>query len=428
MSDSMRVLSLFSGVGGMDLGLERSGMQVVGMCEIDKHARSVLAHHWPDVPIHDDVTTLETEQWRGRVDLVAGGSPCQDLSVAGRRKGLDGARSGLFWHQCRIADSVAARWVLWENVAGALTSNHGADFAAVLWGITGTYPRVPDGGWRSAGVVVGPKRTAVWRLLDAQYFGVAQRRRRVFVVAGAGAECRPEVLLESEGMCWDSAPSQQQGQGSPISTRGSTHALISFGCRDIEPGTHWRDDDLANTLRTTNPIAVCITQEPDGSLDLGDIHSTLLANAGAGRQPSAWVTDTTEPRATHPMWTVFGQSQYSAYTEGVATLKATDHKQPEQNIVAPTHTASNNPSRSPQSREVTQQIEAVHSATSTVRRLTPVECERLMSWPDDWTRYRDDGKEQADSHRYKQCGNGVVSNVAEWIGRRLMQAHKETTT
>ena len=303
----MRVLSLFSGVGGMDLGLERSGMQVVGMCEIDKHARSVLAHHWPDVPIHDDVTTLETEQWRGRVDLVAGGSPCQDLSVAGRRKGLDGGRSGLFWHQCRIADQSSAPWVLWENVAGALTSNNGADFAAVLWGITGTHPRVPDGGWRSAGVVVGPKRSAVWRLLDAQYFAVAQRRRRVFVVGRSGEHPPPEILADDQGM-----PRNHAEDG-----------LVTFYSTSGEQDRP--SPDVANSLKAVS--VMCVTS-PD---------------------------------------------------------------------IAP-------------------------------RRLTPVECERLMSWPDDWTRYRDDGKEQADSHRYKQCGNGVVSNVAEWIGRRIMQAQQETTT
>lgn len=218
---SARVLSLFSGGGGLDLGLETAGAQVAAMCEIDPHAASVLRHHWPDTPVHDDVTTLKPEDFRGRIDLVAGGSPCQDLSVAGRRGGLDGARSGLFWHQCRIADSVHARWVLWENVAGALSSNDGADFAAVLWGLTGALPDVPDGGWRTAGVVVGPKRTAVWRMLDARWFGVAQRRRRVFVVAGPRGACGPEVLLEPEGLQGNPEPGREAWSGvAALTARG----------------------------------------------------------------------------------------------------------------------------------------------------------------------------------------------------------------
>jgi DNA (cytosine-5)-methyltransferase 1 len=199
----MRVLSLFSGAGGLDLGLEAAGMTIVGHCEIDRAARQVLRRRWPLTPLHDDVTTLDPEEFRGRVDLVAGGSPCQDLSVGGRRGGLDGARSGLFWHQCRVADRSDAPWVLWENVAGALSSNDGADFAAVLWGLTGALPGVPDGGWRTAGVVVGPKRSAVWRVLDARWYGVAQRRRRVFVVAGPRTHCGPQVLLEPDGVRGD---------------------------------------------------------------------------------------------------------------------------------------------------------------------------------------------------------------------------------
>jgi DNA (cytosine-5)-methyltransferase 1 len=322
----MNVLSLFSGVGGMDLGLERAGHTIVAMCEIDKHARSILAHHWPDVPIHEDVTTLDGRQYAGRIDLVAGGSPCQDLSVAGQRKGLDGARSGLFWHQCRVADQAAARWVLWENVPGVLSSNNGHDFAAVLWGLTGSYPRVPDGGWNTCGVVVGPKRWCVWRLLDAQWFGVAQRRRRVFVVAGAGTPCRPEILFESEGMFGGVAPSRTPRE------------------------------EVAGTL-------------------------------GGGSGSRGWAPDT--DRMTF-VPVVFGMSQHAGYTEGVTTLTATDHKRPEQNIV-----------------------------TDTVRRLTPIECERLMGWPDNWTHTRHDGKQQADSHRYQQIGNGVVANVAQWIGNRL---------
>lgn len=371
----MRVLSLFSGVGGMDLGLHTAGHQIVAMCEIDPKCRSVLAHRFPDVPVHDDVTTLDGKQFDGRVDLVAGGSPCQDLSVAGRRAGLDGERSGLFWHQCRVATQSGARWVLWENVAGALSSNDGADFAAVLWGLTGLSPAVPEDGWRSVGVCVGPDRTAVWRLLDARWFGVAQRRRRVFVVAGPRDECGPEILLEPESCPRDSPPSGAPGEevagtfGGGSGSRGwapdtdrmtfipatfaRTHRATSDQDADI-----WNEADVAPTLNTNDTAA-------------GPARSTVLATFDSAFGSSAGVF---EDEVSPPVKVGSGL--------GIASPPAI------QTEVA-------------------------------VRRLTPRECERLMGWPDDHTRWDADGNEIADGHRYSMCGNGVVAPVAEWIGRRL---------
>lgn len=358
----MRVLSLFTGAGGIDLGLEAAGHQVVGMCEIDPWCRKVLRQHWPDTPIHDDVTTFDPKGWHGRVDLVAGGSPCQDLSVAGRRKGLGGERSGLFWHQCRIADSVAARWVLWENVAGALTSNNGADFAAVLWGFTGALPDVPDGGWRGWGVCVGPKRTAVWRVLDARWFGVPQRRRRVFVVSGPRAECGPEVLFEPEGC-------------------GRTHQA--------------------------------------GSAPKHEVAGTLAG--GSGERGYRGDLD------GHGAYVPFTPSSHTSYVQGVGALRAAggdlgggsevlltytkgaDMEMGEANVYNALRAGNGGLSRQ----------NAVRTTELAVRRLTPRECERLMGWPDDWTRWADDGTEIADSHRYRMCGNGVVAPVAAWIGSRL---------
>lgn len=213
----VKVLSLFSGAGGLDLGLERAGMDVVALCEIDPKARAVLRRHWPATRIYEDVKEVSRERLESdgieRPDLVAGGSPCQDLSVAGKRRGLDGARSGLFWEQCRIADEYGAD-ILWENVPGALSSNSGADFAAVLWGITGALVELPDGKkWAKAGVLVGPKRTAVWRVADAQRFGVPQRRRRVYVVGCSGAVARglAPLLLEFQGGEGNRAASREAG-------------------------------------------------------------------------------------------------------------------------------------------------------------------------------------------------------------------------
>ena len=430
----MNVLSLFSGVGGMDLGLERAGHTVVAMCEIDKHARGVLAHHWPNVPLHEDVTTLDGRQYRGSVDVVSGGSPCQDLSVAGRRKGLDGARSGLFWHQCRIADECAAPWFLWENVPGALSSNMGADFAAVLWGITGAFARVPDGGWHNSGVIVGPKRWAVWRVLDAQYFGVAQRRRRVFVVGGPRTDMRPEILLESEGLPGDPRPQRTPGEEvagtlgggtpgggpKPDTDRMTFVKAVRSGARDADgnlPPEVWKPDQASPTLSAFD-------NNSETRATVLAFYANSSGRMGFPTYNNMSPTITTNPAP--PGVLTFGwQEQHNAgdvHVDQATALTTTKtqavfiDKVPK--VVAPTLTAANDPSRSPQSEEITRQIEAEHQAGNGVRRLTPIECERLMGWPDNWTAHSITGP-QADSHRYKQCGNGVVANITHWIGTRL---------
>ena len=196
----MKVLSLFSGVGGFDLGLERAGMETVFQCEWDKHATSILERHWPDTPRWTDVSTLTGAyvlQHAPIIDVVAWGSPCQDLSVAGKRAGLGGERSGLFHEGIRIIKEIREitngqypRFSIWENVAGALSSSNGADFGEVLYEMD------------EAGACFSE-----WRLLDAQYFGVPQRRRRVFVISvfdsATAARCPNSLLPVCEGVRGD---------------------------------------------------------------------------------------------------------------------------------------------------------------------------------------------------------------------------------
>jgi DNA (cytosine-5)-methyltransferase 1 len=188
----MRFVSLFAGVGGFDLGFENVGWTCVGQVEIDKNARAVLDQHWPDVPKHDDVVTAK--EWAdecglvGNVDLVCGGFPCQDVSVAGKRAGLAGERTGLFWDALSFATHVQAGWLVLENVPGLLSSNGGRDFGVVL-------SAMADAGYRHI----------EWRVLDSQFLGVAQRRRRVFVVGHTRTPRSGAVLVEREGVCGDSA-------------------------------------------------------------------------------------------------------------------------------------------------------------------------------------------------------------------------------
>jgi DNA (cytosine-5)-methyltransferase 1 len=202
----MKVGSLFSGAGGGDLGLIEAGHEIVFACEKNSYVRSVLRFHNPLVKIYNDVQEVTAERLKEDgiefPDIIFGGSPCQNLSMVGDREGLDGHHSALFREQCRIADELSTEWLLWENVANALRSSKGEDFAQVLKDITGFHPQRPDEGWRNAGICIGYKRTAVWRVLNSQYFGVPQHRRRIFLVANTG---RPrsntiKILLEQESI------------------------------------------------------------------------------------------------------------------------------------------------------------------------------------------------------------------------------------
>src|SRR5690606_19515541 len=186
----MKVGSLFAGIGGFDLAADRVGMQLAWQSEIDPHASRVLAHHWPDVPnlgdIHD-ITEPPT------VDVLCGGFPCQDYSLAGSRAGLAGDRGALWWQMHRIVAQLRPTWVIGENVPGLLSSRGGADFETIIRSLT-------ECGYGVA-----------WAVLDAQYFGVAQRRRRVFIVGHSGGVPRPEILALGEGLYGHPEPSRETG-------------------------------------------------------------------------------------------------------------------------------------------------------------------------------------------------------------------------
>jgi len=211
----MKFVSLFAGVGGFDLGLEGSGHTCVGQVEIDKHARSVLDLQFPNVPKHDDVTTAidwaDQIELTGNIDLVCGGFPCQDLSVAGKRAGLAGARSGLFYDALRFATYTKAKTVLLENVPGLLSSNQGRDFGAVL-----------------ASLAESGYSNIEWRVLDSQFFGVPQRRRRVFIVASTGTEPFRQILNQCESGTRNSETGKQDGQGTsnPVAVGSRGNPLL----------------------------------------------------------------------------------------------------------------------------------------------------------------------------------------------------------
>jgi len=202
-------VSLFAGVGGFDLAMERSGVKVVASVEIDKKCQEVLAHRFPNSKIFDDVTTVKGSDLIGSgfnpsKGIIAGGFPCQDLSVAGKRAGLAGERSGLFWEIARLVEETQSEYFLIENVPGLLSSNKGKDFGVVI------------GTMADLGYSLG------WRVLDAQHFGVPQRRRRVFIVGRRSTSNGvAEILFKSESLRRDPSSSQQEGQDTTTSTTRS---------------------------------------------------------------------------------------------------------------------------------------------------------------------------------------------------------------
>ena len=185
--------SLFSGIGGFDLGLERAGWNVKWQVEINDYRREVLARHWPDTRRYEDVRELPDETLE-RVDMVCGGFPCQNLSVAGNRDGLAGSESGLWYDYLRIVETLRPSWVFIENVPGLLSSDEGRDMEIVVGGLT------------ECGYGVS------WRVLDSQFFGVPQRRRRVFIIGHIGGPCPPEVLFERDSEEWDSETGEARGE------------------------------------------------------------------------------------------------------------------------------------------------------------------------------------------------------------------------
>lgn len=273
--------SVCSGAGTCALAFLPLGVKAAWFAEINPAASAVLAHHWPGVPNLGDMTTLPERILAREVpapDIFMGGTPCQAFSVAGKRLSLDDLRGNLTLTFCEIANAIDTvrradgrppLVIFWENVPGVLSVTDNA-FGCFLGGLAGAGSAVPPGnaGWSYAGLVSGPQRTAAWRVMDAQYQRVAQRRRRVFVVAGSGA-FRPEaVLFESEGVRRDSAPSREAGEGPAPTVAGSAR----------RGGGYSEDDIKAERVdRTTRRVR---RQQQGGAIDVAP---ALNAKGGTGR-------------------------------------------------------------------------------------------------------------------------------------------------
>lgn len=428
----MNVLSLFSGVGGFDLGLENAGMKTIYQCEWDKHATRILERHWPQVPRWGDITTLTGKEILSHgtpPDVVAWGSPCQDLSVAGKRAGLEGERSGLFHEGIRIINEIRKetnneypKISIWENVAGALSSNRGADFGVIL-----------DEMAKAGAMVIE------WGLLDAQHFGIPQRRRRVFVIAifnpATATNCPSPLLPLSESLRGDTAkgkPKRKSAASTLTESFGAGGGIVNaIGASLYHHGTVVNQDVGSGHLvvgalaardykgvgsHVEEPMLSFDTQFGSNANVFEDQSPTLKASQAA---PSvAYPIDTRNALRDPEKYDAQNRQGLGIGEDGdpMGTLTSTHVNavayDEYNDSINETHHAL---------RAGTKQSTGVLEPTMAVRRLTPLECERLMGWPDDHTRFNADGTEQADTHRYKQCGNGVASPVAEWIGKQLMK-------
>ncbi len=432
----MRVASVCSGIGGAELAFAGIAEHVFA-AEIDPFARAVLAQHFPHLVVHHDFTEITAD---GAVDVLVGGTPCQSFSIAGLRRGMADERGNLALEFLRLADRLRARWVLWENVPGVLSSSGGRDFGAFLGGLG-------ELGYGFA-----------YRILDAQYFGLAQRRKRVFVVGYLGDWRRAAaVLFEPANLRGNPAPSRAAREGIAVSPSLRAQANSSHRADSeqyiAKPLGAKRDGGWRGDIDNDTYVARCLNAHPsrsDGESETFVTHSLRAdgfdaSEDGTGRGTplvssyrtsgncGAWDTgdrtdalNTGTDPASHLV--AFAQNQRGELRcMDVAGALASEPGMKQQTYAFQqsqsgfrqheTHATldSNNGSR---------RRNGVTDASS-VRRLTPRECERLQGFPDDWTAITHRGKPAADGPRYRALGNAFAVPVVRWIARRMVQQHAQ---
>ena len=438
MSGSMRFGSVCSGIEAASVAWHPLGWKAAWLSEIEPFPCAVLKHHYPDVPNYGDMTLLPARITSGEVeapDLFCGGTPCQAFSVAGLRNSLDDARGNLSLTFCEIANAIDDRRsvrgespsiVFWENVPGVLNTKDNA-FGCFLGALAGEDEALiaPGGRWTNAGFIDGPQRAVAWRVLDAQYFGVAQRRRRVFVVASARDDFDPaSVLFEFEGVRRDITPSREARESFAASTDSSTDSrglqqTVGALCADTHPGAYSGQD--AYTGRLIPQIV--------GSIDCR-IGAQRAQNAQAGHMLPMFY-DMKQHHNPQQTETVQLTTSNCATVRGDTPLvqpipihdQATRHagKNGDKTMGKGNGLGIGQPG-DPMNTLTKGDHHAVFQSMA-VRRLTPTECERLQGFPDGYTNipWRK-AAESPDGPRYKALGNSWAVPVVRWIGERIARA------
>ena len=339
----MKYISLFSGIEAATVAWKPLGWEAVAYSEIDPFPKAVLAHHYPDVPDLGDMTKVDWRKYRGTIDLVVGGSPCQAFSIAGLRKALDDPRGQLMLQYLRACHEIDPEWIVWENVPGVLSADGGRAFGSLIASVAELWPH---GG-------------CAWRVLDAQFFGVAQRRRRVFLVINTRDWRRAApVLFERESLCWDYPSSREKRQALAGGLAGSAGAST------------WCAGDSGVNMPFYNDMAPTLTAHDANSACFVNVPSTCIIRSGkeGGGKGALVQRDMSATLTTAQQQTLF--------------TGAADE--------------------------------------CSVRRLTPIECERLQGFPDNYTDVPWRGAEHApDSKRYKALGNSMAVPVMRWIGEGI---------
>ena len=462
----MRYLSVCSGMEAASVAWHPLGWQPVGFSEIEPFPCAILKHRFPNTPNYGSLT--EYSQWPiepGTADLLVGGTPCQSFSVAGLRKGLEDPRGNLALVFLGLADRIKPRWIVWENVPGVLSSAGGRDFGSFL------------------GALVELGYGFAYRVLDAQHFGVPQRRRRVFVVARLGDWCAPaKVLLESDCVRRDPKKGRAKGQGPAAGAESGVDAnglqrTVGTLCADTHPGAYSGQDAYTGRLIPSHwdgsDVHPTLNQSAKGSGGVGASNQELFSQGGAYLVPGepipyrkskraqsttddeSWVEadasntlnnfDLGDTRTTHAVVEPHIVQASELRLRGQITEKdicptlTAGAKQGDTDPLA-VHAVAFQPGNlrrqggADPSTEVfptltkdsgDQSPHVANHPPMAVRRLTPVECERLQGFPDNWSRIPWKGKPEEDcpdGPRYKACGNSMAVPVMRWIGARIAAA------